>query len=235
MHSLEFPAKTASQALRVIRALGAHRYVAGRLHLIHAFVFDAIPDGFADGALTEARAWARATLTDPDIEQDSRDERLHRRSTDRELALAISAFWEDSPVRAEACAALLANLEAVGAVGADSAPFDESCEDDVYPVLIDGGWELLPLSSLERERHKGVLESYEPLALDVARFEEESAIPPRIYLFELPLFGAAELLSAVDEWGDLAEPLVVWSSCEPAYEAYLYKGILRASRLEDEG
>jgi hypothetical protein len=31
--------RLADEALRVVRALGSHRYIAGRLHLVHAFAF----------------------------------------------------------------------------------------------------------------------------------------------------------------------------------------------------
>ena len=78
----------------LVRALGAHRYVAGRLHLAHAFAVAAVADDAA-GVLAEARAWAlrdararRAASTSA-----SRDERLWRRCSDAELAAVLDAYW----------------------------------------------------------------------------------------------------------------------------------------------
>ena len=50
----------------------------------------------------------------------------------------------------------------------------------MFPVLVDAGWELLPLSARSiPERHKGAIGAFEDaLAFDVAKFEEENALPP---------------------------------------------------------
>lgn len=220
-------------AVRVVRALGAHRYVAERLHDVHAFVFEAAA---SDEALTEAKAWARSVLADPDVDRNSKDPRLVRRATDKELTAALAAYWgEDAHCREarERLRALLAEVDVTPALGQKAALFDERFEDELYPVLIDATWRLLPLASLDHERHRGVLESYEELELASARFEEENAVPPREYLFELPLFGARELLSPEDEWGDLGTTLVLWSSVEATYEDYLVRGILRSAKVAE--
>ncbi len=220
-------------AVRVVRALGAHRYVAERLHDVHALVFEAAA---SDEALTEAKAWARIVLADPDVDRNSKDPRLVRRATDKELTAALAAYWgEDAHCREarERLRALLAEVDVTPALGQKAALFDERFEDELYPVLIDATWRLLPLASLDHERHRGVLESYEELELASARFEEENAVPPREYLFELPLFGARELLSPEDEWGDLATRLVLWSSVEATYEDYLVRGILRSAKVAE--
>ena len=71
-------ARRADEAVRVVRALGSHRYVAGRLHLVHALALAAITEDEA-GVLAEARAWADRTLADATLDAASRDERLWRR------------------------------------------------------------------------------------------------------------------------------------------------------------
>lgn len=220
-------------AVRVVRALGAHRYVAERLHDVHAFVFEA---AHSDDALTEAKAWASSVLADPDVDRNSKDPRLVRRATDKELTAALAAYWGEEPHCREArerLRALLADVDVTPALGQKAALFDERFEDDLYPVLLDATWKLLPLASLDHERHRGVLESYDELELASARFEEANAVPPREYLFELPLFGARELLSPEDEWGDLATRLVLWSSVEATYEDYLVRGILRSAKVAE--
>jgi hypothetical protein len=233
LSAIELPPMSPAAAVRVVRALGAHRYVAERLHDVHAFVFEA---AHADDALTEAKAWASSVLTDPDVDRNSKDPRLVRRATDKELTAALAAYWGEEPHCREArerLRALLADVDVTPALGQKAALFDERFEDDLYPVLLDATWKLLPLASLDHERHRGVLESYDELELASARFEEANAVPPREYLFELPLFGARELLSPEDEWGDLATRLVLWSSVEATYEDYLVRGILRSAKVAE--
>ncbi|HRG98886.1 MAG TPA: hypothetical protein PLR99_21700 [Polyangiaceae bacterium] len=231
LSAVELPAMSPAAAVRVVRALGANRYVLGRLHEVHAFVFAAAG---ARDALAEAQAWAARVLADPTIDRDSKDPALFRATTDKELVAALGAFWGDA-AEGEARARLVELLRSVGAAPGPGPLFDEGAEDDVYPVLIDAGWELLPLARLEPERHRGVLESYTELELAAARFEEESAIPPRAHLLELPIFGGRELVLPEDEWGDLRAPLVVWSSLDATYEDYLVRGVLRAAKVEPLG
>ena len=78
MLATPLPVSTAAEAIRVARALGAHRYVAGRLVLVHAFAFDALAVAGTSPALEEAMGWAREVLGNADIEADSKDERLLR-------------------------------------------------------------------------------------------------------------------------------------------------------------
>jgi hypothetical protein len=223
------------ELVRFVRALGQHRYVAGRLHLVHALAVDAArasADG-DDPALAEAGAWAAAVLADPTIDQDSRDERLHRRATDAELVAVLSAFYGARDRRERACLALAERLARVGVPLPDleRLPFDEADEDDLFPLLIDAGWELLPLAALDPERHKGAIGAFPELGYQIARFEEETAVPPGVTLNELPALGAAELLSALDGDGAPRAPFVLWTSGNETYVDYVLRGVLRAARL----
>ncbi len=219
------------EALRAVRALGTHRYVAGRLHLLHAFCLAAIPDD-PGGALPDARAWAKSTLADRGIDPASRDERLWRRASDAEVGAVLDAFWTPGSRADAAQDALLDLLEHCELRLGSHAPFDEEAEDDIHPILIDAGWELLPLASLDPVRHAGGIAAFEtPLAFESARFEEETAIPSVPTLYELPAIGPIELLRGADEDGDLAEPLVVWAEGHPTYLDYVLRGVRRAAKL----
>jgi hypothetical protein len=216
-------------ALRAIRALGAHRYVAGRLHLVHAFALAAQPDD-AGGALAQARPWAFQVLSDPSVDPSSRDERLWRRASDAELVAVLDAFWTRGPRSDAASDALLDLLERHGLRLQPRAAFDEQDEDDIHPLLVDAGWELVPLAALDPTRHAGCIAAFEtPLALASARFEEETAIPPVPTLYELPAIGPVELLRATDEDGALTEPLVLWTQGHPTYLDYVLRGVERAA------
>jgi hypothetical protein len=232
--ALDLPPLSPAAAVRLVRALGGNRYVKARHHLVHAFVLAACEPV---EPLVEACAWARAVLDDPTIDRDSKDPRLVREVSDKELCAAIAAFWDEDAIagRTNAPRRLAAMLAAIGVEPTDTPLFDESAEEDMYPVLIDAGFELLRVGELDGERHKGLLESYEPLELRSEIFEEESAIPPREYLVELPLLGVNELLRPVDEWGDMRDPLVVWSSLPGAYDDYLFRGILKAAKVTADG
>lgn len=223
---------TRAELVRFVRALGKHRYVAGRLHQIHAFVFEAAGAG---PGLEEGHAWALRTLADPEVDVASRDERLLRRSSDEELALVLDAIWTGP----DAQRVLRARLEAVGAT-LDATPFDEAAEHDVYPALIDAGWELLPLSALEPDRHAGAIRALDAQPGDadfvVARFEEESAIPAVPTLYELPLFGGVELLDAFTGDADDAEtfaPFALWTQGHPVYLDYVLRGVAKVAKLRE--
>lgn len=238
MQPISLGARRVDEAVRVVRALGAHRYVAGRLHLVHAFAFAAVPDD-ASGALGPARAWAQGTLDDARIDAASRDEALWRRSTEAEVAAVLEAFWTPGDRAGAARGALLAMLSRHGLAPGEHAPFDETVEDGIHPLLVDAGWELLPLAQLDAERHKGALAAFgTALAFESARFEEETAIPPTAHLYELPAIGAVELLRGADAEGTLAEPLVVWADGDETYLDYVVRGVRRAAKLserDDEG
>jgi hypothetical protein len=224
------------ELVRLVRALGQHRYVAGRMHLVHAFALDAAR---GDPALEEATRWADGVLGDPSIDAASRDERLVRRASDAELVATLAAFFaagegDGEGERRQAARARL--RERLHAAGLDSAeggrvPLDEAAEDDVFPLLVDAGWELLPLAALDPARHRGAIDAFgDALAWDIARFEEEGAVPPRSYLHELPALGPVELLA-----DDAAlSPFVLW--CEgprdETYLDYVLRGVLRAAKLQ---
>jgi hypothetical protein len=217
------------EALRCVRALGVHRYVAGRLHLVHALALAAVPDD-AGGSLAEGRAWAARTLSSPGIDAASRDEALWRRSSDSEIQALLAAFWTPGPRAGAARDALLDLLERHEIRPQAREPFDAEDEQDIHPLLVDAGWELLPLAALDPGRHAGAIGAFETtLALATARFEEETAIPPVPTLYELPAIGPVELLRGADDEGELSEPLEVWVQGHPTYVDYVLRGVRRAA------
>lgn len=233
MIGLELPVRTGADAARVVRALGRHRYVAGRLHLVHAFAFEALREE-EDPALAEAFAWARAILGDAGVDKASRDERLWRRANDAEVAAVLEAFWRANASRPrERLRAFLREIDA-DANDADAEPFDESAEDDMFPLLIDAGWELLPLAALDRERHRGAIEAFgEEILFESAKFEEENAASPTPYLQELPALGPTELLRGADDEGNLVSPFVLWVSGPEPYQDYVLRGVQRAAKVAE--
>jgi hypothetical protein len=225
-----------AEALCVVRALGAHRYVAGRLHLVHAFALASL------AATTEeteaARAWATATLRDATVDPSSRDERLWRPCSEAEVVAVLDGFWSPGAARAHARGTLEDLLAAHDLPVPESSPFDESAEDEMHPLLVDAGWELIALAQLDADRHRGALSAFgNALAFESARFEEETAIPPTTHLYELPAIGPVELLRGADEAGVLVEPLVVWAAGDETYLDYVIRGVRRAAKLpeRDEG
>jgi len=230
--ALDLEARTASQAAAVIRALGQHRYVAGRTHLVHALAFDAVSEAPFD-ELTEAVAWAQATLADGSIDASSRDERLYRRSTEAEVAAVVSVFWSTGGVGDTARRRLRASLDLLELPLPASEPFDPEGEQDIHPILIDAGWELLPLHSLDPERHKGAIHAFgERILYDAAAFEEETMIPPLVPLHELPAIGPNELLSALDADGALVEPLTLWVEGNATYHEYVVRGVKKVAKID---
>lgn len=233
MIALDLGATRVDEALRVVRALGAHRYVASSLHLVHAFTF-AAADASAAEVLGPGARWARATLDDPSVDASSRDERLWRRSSVAEVVALLGAFWSPGPTAQATRERLRDMLERHDLGTADAPPFDESAEDDLHPLAIDAGWELLPLARLDAERHQGVIAAYgEGILFESARFEEETAVPPPLYLCELPAMGPVELLRGADDEGLLAAPLVAWVDAPATYADYVIRGVRRAARLPE--
>ncbi|HEY5240319.1 MAG TPA: hypothetical protein VIJ22_02595 [Polyangiaceae bacterium] len=231
MKAISVAATRVDEALRVVKALGSHRYVAGRLHLVHAFAFAALA-GERPG-LDEARAWGRTVLASG-ADPASRDEALWRRSTDAELVAVLDAFWTPGEAALLAQRALVELLERHELGAPTHAPFDESAEDAMHPLLVDAGWELLPLAALDPQRHRGAMDAFDDaLAFESARFEEETAIPPTAHLYELPALGAAELLRGADAEGTLAAPLVVWADGDETYLDYIVRGVRRAAKLPE--
>lgn len=238
MNGHEIDAVSGEQLVRFVRALGQHRYVASRLHLVHAFAIEAACASTElddeDPALLDAKSWAVKVLADPDVDRASKDERLYRRATDAELVAVLKAFWNDTEQRERASLALAERLVEIGIEppNLEALPFDESAEDDMFPVLIDAGWELLSLSQLDPERHKGAIHAFgDALAFEVAKFEEENAVPPPVTLHELPALGAIELLVALDGDGEVRAPFVLWTSGNETYVDYVLRGVLKVAKI----
>jgi hypothetical protein len=228
---VELPVREGGEAARVVRALGRHRYVAGRLHLVHAFAFEALREE-DDPALAGALAWSRGVLGDAAVDRASRDERLWRSASDAEVAAVVEGYWRAGADRSRA--RLDGLLRAIGVDATSGRPFDEAREDEMFPVLIDAGWELLPLGALDPERHKGAIAAFgEPILFESARFEEQSAYePPTPYLQELGALGPAELVCGADAAGRLAAPLVLWVSGPEPYQDYVLRGVLRNAGVD---
>lgn len=142
----------------------------------------------------------------------------------------LETFWTAADAAEQARTRLRERLASIDALPDEAvAPFDESREEDVFPVLVDAGWELLSLAHLDFERHKGAIQSFDDF--EVARFEEESAVPPIVTLHELPILGGLELLAALDESGTSRAPFVLWQQGHETYLDYVLRGVLRASRI----
>jgi hypothetical protein len=224
MWKRELPVERVDEALRVVRALGKHRYVAGRMHFVHALAACDL------GEESELGAWARGVLADETIDKASRDERLLRRATEDEVCAVLGWFWDEA-TRGPACDALLERFEALGVEAQMADPFDEESEDEVFPVLVDAGFELLPLAELDAERHRGAIEAFgEHIHFEVACFEEREHLPPVVHLQELPVLGPSELARGARE-GTLAEPLSLWLAGNETYQDYVVRGVLRAAKI----
>lgn len=228
MIGFEIGTRTGEELVRFVRALGQHRYAASRLHLVHFFAIEAAAE---HPALAEAASWAkRIDGAAGAIDLASKDERLFRRATDAELVAVMETFWSLGEASEAAKRRLRARLASIDALPNESlAPFDESREEDVFPVLVDAGWELLPLAHLDFERHKGAIQSFDDF--EVARFEEESAVPPLVNLYELPIIGGLELLAGIGDDGMSRAPFVLWHQGNETYVDYILRGVLRASKI----
>lgn len=238
-HELE--TKTGPDMVRVVRALGQHRYVASRLHLVHVFVIEAAmetDDEALKTALAEAHAWATAVLANKGIDRASKDERLYRQASDAELVAALTVFWTPGEARERASLRLAERLVEIEVEPPDLAavPFDEDREEEMFPVLVDAGWELLPLAKLDPERHRGAIQAFaevdEEIGFEAAKFEEENAVPPVTPLMEMPAMGTTELLAAIDEDGETRAAFVVWTEGNETYVDYLLRGVRRAAKIE---
>lgn len=231
MIAIELGATRVDEALRVVRALGTHRYVGGRLHLVHALALAALPDD-AQGALAEAATWAAHVLGNRRIDPASRDDALWRRTNDAELVAVLDGFWTPGAESLATRSALASLLARHGLPLEDHSPFDESAEARMHPLLVDAGWELLPLSRLEEARHAGGIGAFgDAPAFAAARLREETATPRTTHLYELPAMGPVELLRGVDADGSLAEPLVIWAEGNETYLDYVMRGVGRAAKL----
>ena len=231
MRALSVAATRVDQALRVVRALGSHRYVAGRLHLVHAFAFAALP-GVAE--LREGSVWASRVLVEGGIDLASRDEGLWRRCTDAELGAVLEGFWAPGDASVAARRSLEELLARHDLPVPTHEPFDESAEDEMHPLVVDAGWELLPLAQLDPVWHKGAIAAFgDALAFESARFEEATAIPATTPLYELPALGSVELLRGVDDEGRLTAPFLLWADGDETYVDYVVRGVRRAAKLPE--
>lgn len=228
MIGFELGIRSGEELVRFVRTLGQHRYVASRLHLVHAFAIEAAGE---HPALAEGATWARRALGSASgVDPASKDERLFRRASDAEVCAVLETFWTPGDAADAAKARLRERLASIDALPDEALlPFDEAREDAVFPVLVDAGWELLPLAHLDLERHKGAIAAFDDF--EVARFEEQSAIPPLVGLHELPILGAVELLEAVDETGLSRAPFVLWQQGHETYLDYVLRGVLRVSKI----
>ena len=221
MFGFDLGPRSGDELLRFVRALGQHRYVASRLHLVHAFAIDAAEVG------GEAGEWAKRALGGA-IDASSKDERLWRKATEAELGAVLAAFWgENADAARDRLRAQLAKIDVKP--DADALPFDETAAQDILPLPVDAGGELFPLAQLAHERHRGAMQSFADF--EVARFEEESAVPPIVTLHELPQLGPVELL------GDPSRaPFVLWQQGHETYLDYVLRGVLKMSKIaiEDE-
>ena len=231
MISLELPATDVEGLLRAVKALGAHRYVAGRMHMVHAFAVASAHVAAGPPELAEATAWAEALLADEAIDHASRDERMWRRCTDAELLAVLGAFRRpESAPHAED--ELLEWLERAELPLGEAEAFDPAAEEDIHPLLVDAGWELLPLAALDPDRHKGAIQWFgDAVQFEAAKFEEAEAIPKVPNLQELSAMGPLELLRWADYDGSLIEPLLVWVDGNPRYHEYVLAGVTRAAKL----
>jgi hypothetical protein len=200
--------------------------------MVHALVFDAVRAAGGARGMDEACEWAAATLADSSIELDSKDPRLLREATTDELLGVLQTFWVPGPRTDLAHEHLLYSAVQLGLDLPTHEPFDEAHEEDTHPILVDAGWELLSLSELDPERHRGAISAYEePILFEAARFEDESRIPRMAELQELPLLGLVELLRAVDGDGELVQPFVLWTEGDDTYHDYVLRGVLKAAKV----
>ena len=72
-----------------------------------------------------------------------------REATPAELASVIEAFWVPCPGADRAHDRLLERFHALDLDVPLHDPFDETVEEDVHPILVDAGWELVPLAELD--------------------------------------------------------------------------------------
>lgn len=234
MNGHEIELRNGEELTRFVRALGQHRYISSHLHLVHAFAVHAASTT-KDLGLERATQWAKEVLADRDIDPSSKDERLYFRASDAELVTVLGAFFLPGPSRDRALIQLASSLARIDAMprDLDVEPFDEGREEDMFPILIDAGWELLPLRALDPERHAGAIRAIgDTLAFDCAKFEEENAAPEgAVTLYELPALGAVELLAGVDDKGFRA-PFVLWTSGHDAYLDYVLRGVRKVAKLD---
>ena len=128
----EIGLRTGEELLRFVHSLGHHRYIASRLHLVHAFAVEAAAAHPGSGqAIAEAAAWAKRALGSGAMDLGSKDERLYTRASDAEVGAVLSAFWGENPEPARrSLRDRLASIDALPDLsvfeGEGPLPFDEA-------------------------------------------------------------------------------------------------------------
>ena len=143
---------------RLVRLLGSHRYVAGRLHSSW-FVFDAVAEGsrpFSKSFVKRAHG-RRKTLANRLSIPARATSASFGAPPNESSAPPSGALWSgEAPGRAPGRFA--AHLEAIRARACPqaSAPlFDEMTEEDVFPSSLTPAGKLFPLAALDPEKHRG--------------------------------------------------------------------------------
>jgi hypothetical protein len=226
MHAIEIAEYNHDNLRRLVRSISQNRYVAGTYHELHVFAVVAAEVTANQPAMAK---WANAVLADSSIDKASRDPRLLYRANADEVAFVLRQFWTDD---AAAAAIRLRALFAAAELDLpDLAPtFDEAHEEQAFPRMVDVGVELLRLSALDPERHRGAINRYDTaFEFATAAHVEETSLPePPPALIELPLFTAAELLHPPASWDC---PVPIWVQGDPRYVEYVLEGAFRAAGL----
>ena len=218
MYAWSFEAHTPDEVIRLVRALGKHRYVQEvdlRLHWTVDAALRALPLFAEPAARFELRR-----QREPNLELGSRDPSLWRSASPDEIAAAIEAFWahDAAPLHAK----LRQCLAETGLPAADHRPFEAGAELPPHPELVLLDWVLLPVDQLDAERHQGALN-----AMAEAQEEVDASAPVHQ---EGPGLAEPELVAGVSE-GRLAGDFVVWSEVPYAYAEYVFRGASRAAKL----
>lgn len=216
-----FAARTAEEIVRLLRALGRHRYVREVDHRVHFTVDRALRD--RPPFSRYAGEFNALVARDREIDLTSRDPRLWRQATQDEIALVLEAFWGfDQSINARA---LLIDAFAEARIPlSDHEPFGSPIEEPPHPELIQLNWELFPVDELDADRHTGALAALEDCG--------EEINPSEPIHQEGPVIAFSELASGASN-GVLANDFLVWSDGPYAYADYVLRGAAKAAKLVD--
>lgn len=220
MHAWSFAARTADEVVRLLRALGRHRYLREadlRLHFTVDRALAELPAFAPHAAAFEARR-----LREPDLDLRSREPTLWRPASIDEIAEVLTVFWTPDEAGLAARERLLAELVDVDLGGHDHEPFSSSAEEPPHPELVLLDWVLLPVDELDAERHAGAL-----FALEESGEEIDPSAP--IYQ-EATVLAGAELVEGAPN-GALTEDFVIWSEGPYPYADYVFRGVSKAAKL----
>lgn len=225
----DLPARNADELARLVRALSKHRYVAAHGLYVHAALIRAVAQSGAESSsLGDATGHAASLLASMRELDGPSDPRLLVRLSPEAASDVIHALGSNGGERVRAW--IRAWLER-GELGlADYEPFDERRDLDVHPLLIDAGWELVPLGDLDSERHAGAMRAFgDEGAFAEAVERERSRTAPTLQ--ELSAFGPIEVLRGFDDDGSLASSCALYTYGEAAYLDYVLRGAVRAAKL----